>query len=431
MVAQLQQLTTQVIEVPPVAFGGQPAAQVQTERNPRRIGMVTYSHFLSDARVRRYAEALGERGDNVDVISLRGLPTEPDRERLGNVHLVRMQDRIGKKEKSRASFLLPVLRFVTASGLWLARHHRRQPYDLLHIHNVPDFLVFSGWYPKRKGAGVILDIHDILPEFYGSKFSAGDHSPMVRFLKLVERCSANFADHVIISNDLWRQKYAARTRTESRCSVFINNVDNRIFRPIPRTRVDGRIVIIFPGGLQWHQGLDIAIRAFKTVVGKIPHAEFHIYGEGDRKPSLVKLARELGLEERVRFFGLLPVHEVARLMANSDLGVVPKRADSFGNEAYSTKIMEFMSVGVPVVVSSTKIDRYYFGENVVRFFESGNVEALSAAILQVLGDESLRGQMVSAGLEYARVNGWESRKREYLALVDSLIGRGAHAAGRA
>ena len=81
--------------------------------------------------------------------------------------------------------------------------------------------------------------------------------------------------------------------------------------------------------------------------------------------------------------GSLPTHAAcarsARHLANADLGVVPKRADSFGNEAYSTKIMEFMSLGVPVVVSSTKIDRFYFDDSVVRFFESGNADALATA----------------------------------------------------
>jgi glycosyltransferase involved in cell wall biosynthesis len=103
------------------------------------------------------------------------------------------------------------------------------------------------------------------------------------------------------------------------------------------------------------------------------------------------------------------------------LGVVPKRADSFGNEAYSTKIMEFMSLGVPVVVSNTKIDRFYFNDAVVRFFESGNAEALAAGLIEMLQDEKLRQRMVTKALEYAAQNSWNVRKNDYLELVDSLI----------
>ncbi len=81
------------------------------------------------------------------------------------------------------------------------------------------------------------------------------------------------------------------------------------------------------------------------VVEKIPAAEFHIYGAGNMKDELVELTRELGLTEKVRFFNPLPVSLIAEAMSKADLGVVPKRADSFGNEAYSTKIMEFMCFG--------------------------------------------------------------------------------------
>ena len=91
----------------------------------------------------------------------------------------------------------------------------------------------------------------------------------------------------------------------------------------------------------------------------------------------MELSGELGLDGKVRFFDPIPVRSIVEVMANADLGVVPKRADSFGNKAYSTKSMEFMSLGIPVVVSNTKIDRYYFRQFMVRFFESGNVAALA------------------------------------------------------
>jgi glycosyltransferase involved in cell wall biosynthesis len=265
-----------------------------------------------------------------------------------------------------------------------------------------------------------LDIHDIVPEFYASKFDVRGHRAGVKMLKKMERAAARFSNHVIISNHLWRDKFAARTGTENKCTVFVNNVNSEIFTPRPRTRRDGKFIIIFPGGLQWHQGLDIALRAFQIVSPRAPAAEFHIYGDGTMKQDLMTLTRELGLEGKVRFFDPIPLREIAEVMANADLGVVPKRADSFGNEAYSTKIMEFMSLGIPVVVSSTKIDRFYFDDSVVRFFESGNVKALADAMLEMIRDGNLRESMARRGLEYAARNSWATRKADYLNLVDGL-----------
>jgi glycosyltransferase involved in cell wall biosynthesis len=128
------------------------------------------------------------------------------------------------------------------------------------------------------------------------------------------------------------------------------------------------------------------------------------------------------LKDTVRFCGSAPLDRIPEIMANADLGVVPKRADSFGNEAYSTKIMEFMAQGVPAVVSRTKVDSYYFDDNEVRFFTSGDADALADAIISLAADPSLRQQLIAHGFEYVRKNGWATKKAEYLDLIDSLSG---------
>jgi glycosyltransferase involved in cell wall biosynthesis len=389
---------------------------------PCRVCMVTHSFYESDNRVTRYAEALAQRGDEVDVVSLKRSENVPTEEVIAGVNVHRLQTRKGKNEQRKLDYLWPLLRFLFVSSFWLMKRHRQKPYDLVHIHNIPDFLVFAAWYPKLKGAEVMLDIHDIVPEFYGSKFAIPETSPTIRTLKVVERASARFADHVILANHLWLDKYVSRSAQAGKCSVFINNVDTDIFRLRPRNRNGDadKLIILFPGGLQWHQGIDIAIKAFKKIRPEVPNAEFHIYGDGNMKSQLVSLAQELNLNGSVKFFEPIRIRQIAEVMANADLGVVPKRADSFGNEAYSTKIMEFMSVGVPVVVSSTKIDRFYFNDSVVRFFESGNEDALAKAMLELLKDATLRKQMVNSASEYAVQNSWEVRKSDYLALVDCL-----------
>jgi len=386
----------------------------------KRVCMITHSFYESDNRVIRYAEALAQRGDYVEVAALRRGPELPKEETINGVKVFRIQDRFGKRERTKGSYLWPLLRFLASSSWWITRRHLRQRYDVVHVHNIPDFLVFSAWWPKLTGSRIILDIHDIVPEFFASKFKVPERSLLIRGLKFVEKWSASFADHVIIANHLWLDRYTARSARKDKCSVFINYVDTNVFKSKQCANANVKPLILFPGGLQWHQGLDVAMRAFAGLRHRIPDAEFHIYGEGNMKQALIGLKAELGLNGSVRFFNPLRLQEIAGVMANADLGVVPKRADSFGNEAYSTKIMEFMALGVPVVVSSTKIDRFYFDDSVVRFFESGNSEALTEAMYEVLTKHTDRRAMVARALQYALRNSWDNRRADYLALVDSL-----------
>ena len=384
--------------------------------------MLVYSFYESDNRVMRYARALVGRGDQVDVIALACEANQPAFEVLDGVNVHRIQHR-QRNEKSKYDYFYRLAKFCLKSSFYLGRLHRKRKYDLVHVHNVPDFLVFSAWFPKMTGAKIILDIHDILPEFFASKFKRPAGSFLVRSLKWTEKVSAAFANHIILSNHLWLESYTARSAGREKCSVFINHVDTSLFRPRPPgARNSQKPVVIFPGGLQWHQGVDIAIRAFDKLRHRLPQAEFHIYGDGNLKPQLMALVESLGLQDRVRFFKPLRIKEIAAVMANADLGVVPKRADSFGNEAYSTKIMEFMSVNVPVVVSSTKIDRFYFNESVVKFFESGHADQLADVMHEVLSDAKLREKMVQQAAGYVSQNSWEKQQVNYLALVDALCG---------
>ena len=389
-------------------------------RNSRKkICMLTHSNYETDNRVRRYAEALAKRGDLVDVIALGSGDSRLGEENINGVNVFRIQNR-ERNERSKWTFARRLLRFLFASSFFLTRRHYRIRYDVIHIHNLPDFLVFAAWYPKWTGTRLILDIHDIVPELFASKFKTGVESPYVELLKFVEKASVRFVDHVIISNHLWYEKLVSRSVPEEKCSVFLNYVDPSIFYGRPRTRHDGKFVILFPGSLHWHQGLDIAIEAFALVRKKVPNAEFHIYGQGNMEADLVQLTDRLGLNGRVKFFGGASLDRIADVIANADLGVVPKRADSFGNEAYSTKIMEFMSQGVPVVVSRTKIDTFYFNDRVVHFFKSGDPQAMANAMVEVIEDKPLREALITGGYAYATRHGWDMRKKEYLELVDSL-----------
>jgi glycosyltransferase involved in cell wall biosynthesis len=381
--------------------------------------MVAYAFYEGNTRIQQYATALAKRGDAVDVIALRR-EGEPRYRLVNGVNVYGIQSRI-INEKSPLTYLYRITQFLVHAAWVLGRKHLSTPYHLVHVHSVPDFLAFAAFLPKLTGSSVILDIHDILPEFYASKFGTDRGALLFRLLVLVEKCSAAFADHVIIANHLWYERLIARSVRPEKCIVICNYPNPEFFRARPRGRTGSKFVITYPGTLNWHQGLDIAVRAFAKVAEEVPEAEFRIFGEGPSKPELIKLTDQLGLNGRVVFNDMVPTERIAQEVANSDLGVVPKRASSiFGNEAASTKILEFMATGVPVVVSRTKVDTYYHSDLTVKFFESENESDLAKSILELKRNADLRSRLVANAAEYAQKNNWEIKGKQYLNLVDSL-----------
>ncbi len=382
------------------------------------VCMIAYTFYEGDNRVMRYAEALAARGDQVDVFAL-GRDGQQPVELLNDVRVYRIQSR-KKNEKSKWSYLFRILTFFMRALVRVTLKHARRPYQLVHVHSVPDFLVFAAAFTRLTGARIVLDIHDLSPELYGTKFGSASGGAMFSALLTVERLSAAFADHVIAPNHIWQQRLIGRSVPEAKCSVFMNYPDPNVFRKRGRSRQDGKFVMLYPGTLNWHQGLDIAIRAFAKVRQCVPDSEFHIYGEGPSRNDLVRLANELGVTEAVLFHRPVSLRDISAVIEDADLGVVPKRRDSFGDEAFSTKTLEFMTLGVPIILAETTVDRYYFNDDVVAFFPSGDAEALAECMLKLMGDVNLRAQQVERAQTFVSPYSWESRKGEYLSLVDRL-----------
>lgn len=388
-------------------------------RPPRRVCMVSYSAYDYDNRVRRYAEGLVRRGDQVSVIAIASTRQTTGEGELNGVHVSRIFQP-GLEERGKLDYILNYARFWWLAFRRLQLRHFPEGCDLVHVHNMPEALVFAAAVLKWRGARVILDLHDLMPELYRDKFRISERHPVSLLLTAIESWACRFSDHVIISNHLWKDLVAKRSRPDGRLTAMINNVDLKIFHRRQRTRTDERFIIVYPGSLSWHQGLDIAIKAMESVVRTVPHAELHIYGRGSERERLQELARRLGLERQVQFFRDVPFSEIGTVMANADLGVVPKRADGFGNEAFSTKILEFMSQGLPVVLSRTRVDQFYFNDDCVSFFNSGDAEDLALKIVHLAQHPEARARLVEhADILLARTS-WQAVQETYFDIVDRL-----------
>lgn len=391
---------------------------MDSTRKPLRICHVAYSFYESDNRVIRYAEATAVRGDHVDVITLRR-PAAARRWSSDGVSALGIQTR-ARNETAAWTYLVKILWFFVQTFVVLCVRSIRRPYDVVHVHNIPDFLVFAALPAKLRGARVILDIHDAVPELYSGKFGTARRSWLDRCLLALERWSCSFADHVILANHLWLDTVGKRSCRPNNCTVLLNYPDLRMFNVPRKERTEGSpFVFVYPGTLNHHQGLDVAIDALALIQSDCPTVELHIYGEGPALPELRAQAARLGLTSRVLFKERVPITSIPEILAGADVGIVPKRADGFGNEAFSTKILELMAASVPVIVSRTRIDSHYFSDEQVRFFDPGNASALALQMKSAYQDPTALVPTIAIGRELAVSYSWAKHAPLYIDIVDT------------
>ena len=196
----------------------------------RRHCMVVHAYYpLGETRVEREALALRDRGVEVDVVCLQK-PGEPREEVVDGVtvHRVPVSRR---KESGVLTQSLEYLEFFVLALKRVTALHLRRQYAVVQAHNLPDFLVFTALVPRLMGARVILDLHDLMPEFYMERFGREMNSPQVRLVRAQEWISCKFADHIITVTDQWRQALVNRGQPHQKIQVVMNVADERAFNP--------------------------------------------------------------------------------------------------------------------------------------------------------------------------------------------------------
>src|SRR5271165_41692 len=192
-----------------------------------RAVAVVYSNYPSDPRPRRAAEALVNEGASVEVICLKETDHQPEHEVFNGVDITRIP--LKRRRGGKLSYLLQYGSFILLAGAVLAGRTFKRRYDLVHVHNMPDVLVFSALIPKLFGAKVILDLHDPMPELMMTIFGLHEESYSVRLLKKFEAWSIWFADAVLTTNEAFRKLFL-RCCPPQKISVIMNSPDEEIFR---------------------------------------------------------------------------------------------------------------------------------------------------------------------------------------------------------
>jgi len=386
--------------------------------------MVVHAHYpLGESRVERQARALIDCGYEVDVICLRG-GGELAYEKVNGVNIYRLPV---KRHKGSGLFiqLFEYLSFFFLAFYRLLRLYPRRRYGVVQVHNLPDFLIFSALVAKLGGARLILDLHDLMPEFFAASFGRDMKSWPVRLLVLQEQVSCLFADHVITVTETWRETLIRRGVPPGKVTVVMNVADSHIFYPLQTMdrpeKTNGNFNLIYHGALARRYGLDLLIQAIEMVRSRIHYIHLTIHGVGEFHQDLVELVEGLNLRNHVSFSThLLPISELPGLIRKAELGVVPYRSDLFTDGILPTKMMEYVALNIPVVAARTPAITAYFDETMVQFFTPGSVEELANCILSLHKDRAQLARLAENEKKFNQEYTWEKVARDYVALVDHL-----------
>jgi len=398
------------------------------EEQTKRHCMVVHAYYpLGEVRVQREAEALIDFGYQVDVICLR-LPGESAQDCYNGVNIFRLPVRRHKGKGIGVQFIEYVHFFIWVF-FKLTSLHIKHRYDVVQVHNPPDFLVFAALIPKLSGTSIILDLHDLMPEFFSCRFNGSSDRLlvrlMIRLVNLQERWACRFADHVITVTEHWRQTLIRRNVPADKTFVLMNLADPRIFKipSQPKPRAEGQFHLIYHGSIPYRYGLDLVLRAIAQIRAQVPEIHFTIIGGGDYMGHLRALADKLGIEEHVSFEGVLLVDELPERIVAADLGVVPYRNDVFTDELLPTKLLEYAALGLPVIASRTMGILAYFDDTMVQFFTPGDVDDLARCILVLYQDRTRLAALAENIERFNQRYNWETQSAEYVGLVERLVQR--------
>jgi glycosyltransferase involved in cell wall biosynthesis len=294
---------------------------------------------------------------------------------------------------------------------------------------MPDFLVFASLIPKLRGAKILIDLHDPMPELMMTIYDLKADHWNVRLMRLLERWSVGFSDWVLTPNIAFKTLFATRSCLAKKIHVMMNSPEENIFDPDrfgpgrDSLGENAEFRIIHHGSIVHRHGVDLLIEALAQVRPKIPAVRLDIYGPGTSfLNEVLAIAQNLGVADIVHYHGEKSQSEIADAIRICHLGVVPNRHSVFTEINFPTRIFEYLAMHRPVIAPNTEGIRDYFKSDQLLMFEPGNVSDLAAKILWAWAHPQAMLDIVERGTQVYRGHLWNWEKKRFLDQLTSVVG---------
>jgi len=413
----------------------------RSPRKPHVLVIVQNLPVPLDRRVWMEAKALVANGFNVSVICPRGEQDGVRDSRFEELEGVRIHRYLPPRQATGTLSYVWEFAYcwLRTAGL-SARIYARRRFDVIQACNPPDTYFALARLYRPFGVRFVFDHHDLCPELFESRdLSKPPSKPLMAALRLLERGTYATADHVITTNESYRD--TARVRTGKPLGDFTivrSSPDPDLMAKgddVPDLR-HGRDHLCVYLGIMGHQdGVDMVLRAADVIVNDLGRRDVHfaLLGFGDTLESLKALATELGLDDYVTFTGRVGPSDIGHYLSTASVGLCPDPKTPFNDRSTMNKVLEYMAHELPVVSFDLAETLQAAGPATQPVTWLGNPEAdakaFGLAIVEMIDDPE-RGEAMGR-LGRARIEngmGWPSQAAGYVAAYDRLVGRTRRAA---
>jgi len=155
----------------------------------------------------------------------------------------------------------------------------------------------------------------------------------------------------------------------------------------------------------------------------VEEAELEIVGEGEGKRPMMKLAEELGIEDRVDFTGFLPHQQAVERMVEAEVAALPLEDNEMNRARCSVKLLEYLASGLPVVANNVGEVPYVLKEDAGIRVAPGDIDGFAQGLAALIQDRPLRRRMGERAVEIASAYDWkklaEGLEETYLQVLES------------
>jgi glycosyltransferase involved in cell wall biosynthesis len=383
---------------------------------PHRVLIVSEHPYPDHATLRRNVVQLLDEGMAVDLLCLAGsrkLDEGPQARTGLRVYRMHLEHR---RTPAYRYVLEYVAFFVWALPIAFALSLRNR-YAVVLIDNMPDFLVFVAFVARLRRARVVLEMFELTPELTAARLQLGHSHPALRFARWLERIATRWADHLIVVSRQCMEILVARGVDAARISVLPNTppiaatpalADNGEARPT---------FIVTHCSLVERYGVQVAIRALTLLGRDWPDLTLRVLGDGEYKATLVELADELGVGNRVVFRGFVPWADAMQEIRAAAVGIVAIIADGYGELLFPTKLLEYVEHDVPVASARLPTIADHFPSDTLAYFEPGDAAGLARQINGLLrdrGEAEAQARRAKAAMRSFR---WDALAPRYMAAL--------------